>query len=188
MAGTQTKTALTGDDLLALPTGMGQRYELIEGELVTMTPAGYRHGVVALQIGFLLKNYNAQHKLGTLCGAETGFYTRGDDKTVRAPDLAFTAYTKLPAGPLPDGFLRTAPDLVVEVVSPSDRASEIEQKTQEWLDFGVPLVWVVYPETQHVHVYAGRHDQPRILTADDAINGGGILPGFEAPVRAFFQD
>jgi Uma2 family endonuclease len=188
MADAQTKTALTGDDLLGLPTGMGKRYELIEGELVTMTPAGYRHGVVALQIGFLLKNYNAPHKIGTLCGAETGFYTRGDDKTVRALDAAFIAYTKLSAGSLPDGFLRIAPDLVVEVVSPGDRAGEIEQKTQEWLDFGVPLVWVVYPETQHVHVYAGRHDQPRILTAEDAINGGDVLPGFEVPVRAFFQD
>src|SRR5512141_1816821 len=113
MADAQPKTVLTGTDLLDLPMGMGQRYERIEGELITIPPAGYRHGVFALQIGFLLKNYTVQHKAGTVCGAETGFYTRGDDKTVRAPDVAFISYAKLPAGPLPEGFLRIAPDLVV---------------------------------------------------------------------------
>ncbi len=188
MADPQTKTALTGADLLDLPTGMGQRYELIEGELITMTPAGCPHGVVVATVTILVGCYVKQQRLGRTCGAETGFHTRGDDKTVRAPDMAFVSYQKLPAGPLPEGFLRIAPDLVVEVVSPGDRAGEIEQKTQEWLDFGVPLVWIVYPESQHVHVYAGRYDQPRILKAEDKIDGGSVLPGFEAPVGTFFQD
>lgn len=180
---------LTGDDLLKMPSGMGERYELIDGELITMTTASFLHGLVALQSGFLLKSHTSQRKIGRVLGAETGFYTRGDKKTVRAPDVAYISYQKLPAGPLPaETYLDIAPDLVVEVVSPGDRAGEIEQKIQEWLNFGVRLVWVVYPESKRVHVYAGHSDQSRILTVEDAITGGDVLPEFEVPVSAFFED
>lgn len=180
---------LTGDDLLKMPSGMGERYELIDGELIALTPASFQHGLVALQIGFLLKTHTSQRKIGRVVGAETGFYTRGDKKTVRAPDVAYISYEKLPEGPLPaDAYLNIAPDLVVEVVSPGDRAGEIEQKIQEWLDFGVRLVWVAYPESQRVHVFAGHSGQSRILTAPDKITGGDVLPGFEVSVSAFFED
>ncbi len=183
------RTDLTGDDLLDLPTGMGERYELIEGKLVTMTPANFEHGVIALNAGFMLKAYVSQHKIGRVCAAETGFYTRPGKSTVRAPDAAYISYARLPAGPPPADFLRVAPELVVEVVSPGDRAGEIEQKTQEWLKFGVLMVWVVYPESRRVHIYASADpNQPHIRSAEETIEGGDVLPGFQAPISAFFQD
>ncbi len=185
----RSRSNLTADDLASLPTGMGKRYELIEGKLVTLAPTKILHGITTNRISLLLNLYNAEHKLGTLVAAETGFYTRGNDRTVRAPDVAFISFKRLPAEKLKAAgrdFGTVPPDLIVEVVSPSDKTSETEDKVQEWLDFGVAVVWVVYPEKQRMHVFSG--DQSRILHADDRLDGGEALPGFDTPVSAFFED
>ncbi len=186
MVDLKAETTLTGADLLQMPHGMGERYELIEGKLITMAPASFKHGLVAAQVIHVLMVSNADHKSGRVCSSETGFYTRGDDKTVRAPDAAFISYARLPTGPLPEGFLKTAPDLVVEVISPGDRAGEIEQKTQEWLDFGVRVVWVIYPDSQRVHIHtrAGSH----VISAEAPLDGGDVLPGFSIRVSDLFQE
>jgi Uma2 family endonuclease len=186
MAEVQTPAILTGDDLLELSSGMGERYELIDGELITMAAAGFQHGVIGLTIGTLLRIFVSQHKLGRVCAAETGFYTRGNKKTVRAADVAFISYIKLTADSSPTGYLSIAPELVVEVVSPNDKASEIEQKTKEWLDFGVDLVWVVYPESERVHVHS-KSRTFHVLEGNETLDGGDVLPGFETPISTFFQ-
>jgi Uma2 family endonuclease len=126
--------------------------------------------------------------IGILLAAETGFYTRGDDKTVRAPDLAFIRNELIPPDGIPDGYLRIVPDLVVEVVSPNDRAAEVDAKVQEWLKFGVKEVWVAYPATQRFMIYRQGTNSAVILNAGDALNGGSILPGFERTVATFFAD
>lgn len=182
----QAQTLLTGDDLLDLSTGMGQRYELIEGVLVTMAPTNADHGLVESSVSFLLKAFNRQHKLGRVLTGKPGFYTRGDNRTVRAPDVAFISYERLPRGALPPGFLTVAPDLVVEVVSPGDRAGEIDQKAQEWLDFGAKAVWVIYPESQRVYVHTAKGVHR--LSAADTLDGGEALPGFQAMVGEFFEE
>jgi Uma2 family endonuclease len=179
------KKLLTSDDLAKLPSG--KRHELIEGELIRLSPTKPLHGFVALRVAAALILYNNSHHFGTLFAAETGFLTRGNNRTVRAPDVAFISYEKLPAGSKLDDFLAIPPNLVVEVVSPGDRAGEIEQKTHEWLDFGVGMVWVVYPESQRVHIYE-KNNQVRILSVEESIVGDPILPGFESPVRAFFEN
>ncbi len=180
--------SLTGDDLLEIVAeNPGKRFELIEGELIEMSPTGFDHGKFEFLVALVLADYNKSHKWGTILTGETGFYTRGDDKTVRAADVAFISYEKIPAGESHPGYGKVAPELVVEVVSPSDRAGEIENKVQEWLDFGVLLVWVVYPQNRRVHVHSDGK-QFTILNADDAITGGDVLPGFSAKVNQFFED
>jgi len=187
MVDTRVKPKLTADDLAKLPKGMGKRYELIEGELITLAPTKLPHGYVAFNAAVIIGFYNRQHKFGRAFGAETGFYTRGNQYTVRAPDAAIISYQRLPASPMPDDFGSVAPELVVEVVSPSDRKSGLEQKVQEWHDFGVLIVIVAYPRSRQVKVYR-KGEEPQTLKGNDIFDGGDVLPGFSTPVSAFFED
>ncbi len=181
---------LTGDDLLKMPEEMTQGYELIEGMLVpkggALVPTSQKHGKVEFAVAFELGKFNEQYDIGSVLTGDPGFYTRGNNRTVRAPDVAFVSYEKLPPGAEGEGYSRIPPDLVVEVVSPGNSADEIEQKTQEWLEFGVKIVWVLYPQSRRVHVFTAGGGM-RVLNANDAIDGGDVLPGFSAPVSAFFK-
>lgn len=178
---------LTDADLLALPRGQGERYELVEGELRVMTPAGGRHGQIVDTISGEFYLFLKAHRLGIGVTAETGFYTRGDNRTVRAPDYAFIRAEQVPAEGLPEGYLDIPPDLVVEVISPHDRAEAIDQKIEEWLAFGVRAVWVVYPRTERVFVFTQDDPRPSIFTREDTLTGGAVLPGFAVTVQTFFK-
>ena len=138
------KTLLTAEELICLPTA-DRRYELVKGELFEMPPAGGRHGSVAMRIGSLLDTHVLANQSGYVFAAETGFILRRDPDTVRAPDASFVAKDRLPMGELPTGYVDVAPDLAVEVVSPSDRETEVLDKVEEWLQAGSRLVWVLYP-------------------------------------------
>ena len=186
MADTHTRV-WTDADLFALPTGKGERYELVEGELRIMAPPGGKHGQVADAISGEFYLYLKTHRTGVGVTAETGFYTRGDTHTVRAPDYAYISGEKVPAGGLPEGYLDIAPDLVVEVISPHDRAEDVDQKTQEWLAFGARIVWVVYPTTGRIFVYAQGERSPTVYGREDTITGGDVLPGFSVAVGTFFE-
>lgn len=175
---------LTAEDLMNLPTGMGERYELVEGELIRMSPAGGKHGAIANKIAGYIFLYLQKNPIGVGLTAETGYRTRGDDKTVRAPDYSFIRSEKIPAEGIPEGYLTIVPDLVVEVVSPHDKADEIDQKTQEWLNFGVPLVWVVYPKTHRILVF--KQGETHVFKAEDTITGEAVLPDFRIRVDEFF--
>jgi Uma2 family endonuclease len=187
MADVQTQL-LTGDDLLEIVAqNPDKRYELIEGELIEMPPPGLEHAQVENQAAFLLTSHNKKVKLGRVLTGEAGFYTHGHDHQVRGVDVAFISYSRWPADQPNPGYGRFAPELVIEVVSPSDRADKIEEKVQEWLDFGVLLVWVIYPQTQRIHVF--RHgQQPMIMRADEVVSGEDAFPGFSAFVHEFFED
>lgn len=185
MVSIETKQ-LTGDDLLKMPHGAGERYELIEGELVVIAPTGIEHGMTENDVAFPLTLWNRQHDLGRVMTGEVGFYTRGDDHTVRAADVAYISYAALPREASLTGYGRVAPDLVVEIISPGNDADEIEKKTREWLDFGVRMVWNVYPTSQRVHVFTSP-DAARILNATDRLDGGNVLPGFNIQVSEFFR-
>jgi Uma2 family endonuclease len=125
------------------------------------------------------------NELGRVFGAETGFRIARDPDTVRAPDLAFVSHSRLPAGRSPDGYLDLAPDLVVEIVSPSDRAQDVQEKMQDWMQAGSRLGWLFYPARQPVAVYRSA-TEVHLLGPDDELDGGDVLPGFRCPVRDFF--
>ena len=176
------------DDLWLENETTDESYELIEGVLVPRVRTDNEHGAIVMRIGFLLTSYSKQVRPARVTGESSPFYTRFDNKTARKPDVALTLYSEQIAPNQPsDFYMRVPPDLVVEVISPGNSASEIEAKTQEWFAFGVKLVWLIYPDSRRVHVYPNA-DQSLIVRAEAKIDGRETLPGFDAPIAAFFQD
>jgi Uma2 family endonuclease len=176
---------LTADDLLQMPDD-GMRYELVRGELRMSPPPGARHEEIAASIILRVGAYIHEHELGRFYGAP-GFRIERDPDTVRAPDFAFIAAGRLPGDASPRGYPEFGPDLIAEVVSPSDRATEVQEKIEQWLAAGVRMAWLVYPETRSVAVYRSPTNI-RLLSAADTIDGGDVLPGFTCLVRDLFPD
>ena len=178
---TLSRAQMTADELLQLADD-GLRHELIQGELTNMPPSGSEHGHETIWIGRIVSTYILEHDLGFSFGAEAGFIIGSDPDTVRAPNFAFIRKERVPGGRLPKGFFPGAPDLAVEVLSPSDRAVEVEDKIQQWLDAGTLQVWVINLHRRTLTVH--RRDQPpQVLRSDDAVEGGDLLPGFRATVE-----
>ena len=149
-----------------------KRVELVKGVLVVREPAGYTHGKVTVNLTLRIGAHVERSGAGQLFAAETGFTLARHPDTVRAPDLAFIRRERLP-DPDPTGFPDLAPDLVVEVLSPSDRPGEVLAKVADWLSAGTRLVWVVDPERRLARVY--RHhgtDANAILDAAEALTAG----------------
>jgi Uma2 family endonuclease len=180
---TTTSQLVTADELLTMP--QNGPCELIAGEIVKMTPTGYQHGDIELTIGSLLRTHAARNKLGRVVSGEAGFLISRDPDTVRAPDVAFVRQDRQPKSPRK--FFPGAPDLAVEVISPTDRLEDVDNKTQAWLGAGTTLVWVVWPDTRSVVVHRAGQER-RILHEKDSITGEEVLPGFECPVAEFFGD
>ena len=175
---------LTADDLLRLHDE-GVRGELIRGVLSETLPAGHAHGRIVMKLGFELMSFVEPRQLGTLVGSDAGVWLERDPDTVREPDLAYTSAEKIPLDAWIDGYAEVAPDLVVEVASPSDSRREVNDKALMWLSYGVRLVWVVHPDTRTVDIHReGR--TVSTLAGDDDLDGMDVLPGFTCPVRAVF--
>jgi Uma2 family endonuclease len=163
----------------------GSRYELIEGELHQMTPAGFAHGFVISELHGRLWNYIGERKLGVLTGAETGYVIGRNPDTVLAADIAFVRQSRIAELGFPNEYFSEAPALVVEVVSPGDTAEEVDGKMRRWLSAGVELVWVPYPRGRTVTVYRSL-DDIHVLTAGDSLDGGDVIPGFSVRVGDLF--
>ncbi len=172
---------LTADELLHLHIP-DKRVELVKGVLVVREPPGLRHGRVAMELARRLANHADGRGLGRVYAAETGFTLFRDPDTVRAPDVAFVRSERL-LDPEPVGFGDLAPDLVVEVLSPSDRAGAVLAKVADWLSAGTRLVWVVDPERRLARVY--RQDGTEALVArDETLDGEDVVPGFSCALSA----
>jgi Uma2 family endonuclease len=171
---------MTADELFGDPR-FAHGYELIEGRLVKMSPGGNLHGEIAQAFGAILFMFVRQQRLGIVVGAETGFVIElpGRSETVLAPDAAFIRIDRVPPRNSAERrkYLRLAPDLVVEVVSPNDTRPEVEAKAQFWLDAGVRLLWVAWPDTQMVEVWRSGI-ATATLTSVDMLDGYDVLPGF----------
>jgi len=175
---------MTAEELIELPSD-DYKYELVEGELIRMAPTGGEHGVLTVRLGRLLDEYIAAHDLGIVCGAETGFVLRRTPDTVRAPDVSFVAKERIPTTGVPKTYWPFAPDLAVEVVSPSDRFDEVQTKVAEYLTAGTRLVWIVDPATRTVFVYRSLRNV-RALGEEDEIEGEDVVPGFRCPIKQVF--
>lgn len=150
-----------------------------------MAPAGFNHGAVTINLAYRIADQVRKAKLGVVLGAETGFLLRRDPDTVRAPDIAFVRADRLPAGPRPEAYFPGAPDLAVEVISPGDRLTDVEEKVDEYLAAGSREVWVVNPARRTVTVHRPGQN-PVVLREAETVTGGDVLPGFECPLAEIF--
>jgi Uma2 family endonuclease len=174
---------ITADELIRM-TGEVRR-ELVKGELRTMAPAGFDHGAIIDNLQFRLSQHVRAHKLGVILGAETGFKLAKNPDTVRGADIAFIAARRLPPGSRPMGYWEGAPDLAVEVLSPSDTVEEIEEKVDDYLSAGARLVWVVNPRRKTVTIHRTGAD-PVIRREQDSLDADDVVPGFVCRVEEIF--
>lgn len=174
----------TADELLRLPDD-GKRRELIAGELREMTPAGHEHGRVTMRLAGPLSVFVEAHQLGAVYAAETGFLIAENPDTVRAPDIAFVSRSRLAQIFQTRGYFPGAPDLAVEVISPTDSYSDVESKVEQWLDAGSRMVVVADPRNRTVKVYRTITDIT-VLTAAGIFDGSDVVPGFKLPVGQMF--
>ena len=180
-----TKSRLmTAEELLAMPDD-GFRYELARGELVKMPPAGFHHGVTGNRLNLSLSNYVYENELGEVCMAETGFLLERSPDHVLAPDAAFVRQERVESAGEFEGFFPGPPDLAIEVISPSDRYTEVEAKVEEWFNAGTLMVIVVNPRNRTVRVYRSLADSD-LLTEQDTLDGGDVVPGWRLPVSEIF--
>jgi Uma2 family endonuclease len=177
-------TLLTANDLLSLADPDLPR-ELVRGVLRHVMPASPAHGLVVVQATGILWQHVRAHGLGELFSESTAFILARDPDTVLCPDVAFVARERVAAAMLGQPFAELAPDLAVEVLSPSDRPAAVRAKVDEYLGAGVRAVWVLDPATRTVRVHP-RGGVERLLSADDILDGGDVLPGFRCPVAALY--
>ncbi len=181
-----TETQITtAEELLRMPHN-GFRYELVRGILKKMSPAGSKHGKVAMNMAAPLDHYVRKNALGIVYAAETGFRIGSNPDTVRAPDVAFVARERAEEVGDIEGFLPFAPDLAIEVVSPSESYNEVEEKVFEWLDAGCRMVVVVNSRKKRLSVYRSRADI-KILTEEDSLSGEDVVPGWILPLKGIFD-
>ena len=172
------KEYITGEAFFELPNT--EWTELVKGEIVQMSPPGYLHGAIEFTFGRIIGAFVHQHQLGRVIGGEAGIYTRRNPDTVRGVDVAFISNEQL-AKAKSSGYLDVAPELIVEIMSPNDRWSDIMDKLEEYFAIGVKLVWVADPHRQEILAYRSLVEVER-LTPGDTLSGGEALPGFSAPV------
>ena len=175
---------VTAEELLRKPDD-GFRYELVRGKLRRMTPAGNKHGYVTMNLSGPLHQHVRENGLGRVYTTETGFLLARDPDTVRAPDAAFIGRERVEEAGRVEGYWPGAPDLAVEVISPSDTHTEVVEKALAWLEAGCRMVLVVDPGQRTVTVYRSL-DNIRILTEGDTIDGADVVPGWTLPVAELF--
>ena len=180
---------ISADRFIALvgsPEYADRIVELVEGEIIEMPKPSGLHGQITFLLSLKIGNYVVDNGLGIVTAADTGFILERNPEggdTVRGLDIAFLSSSKVPAV-LPDHLVELAPDLAVEVISPSNQATDMHRKIRQLLAAGTMLIWIVYPELRNVdvHTRAGAIT----LNATDNLSGGDVLPGFEIPVREIF--
>lgn len=175
---------MTAEELLAMPDD-GFRYELVRGELVKMAAASFDHGIHASRIVETLLPFVRGNRLGEIPLAEPGFLLGTNPDHVRIPDVGFVSQKRVDAAERPFVFFPGAPDLVVEVISPNDRLSDVHDKIAEWLAAGTLMAIVVNPRNFTVQVHTP--DGITELTEADTLDGGDVVPGWRMPVSEIFE-
>lgn len=166
-----TERHLTAEQFLQMPKD-GHKYELINGEAKEV-PTGGLHGDVTMAVTELLLLAGLR-RLGVMFDSSTGFYMQSGN--IRCPDVSFMRRERLPDGVPPRGFVDGAPDLCVEVISPSEDERDSWVKIGEYFESGAGQVWHVFPERRRVVVYKSM-DDVHTYVADDTVDGGDLLPG-----------
>jgi Uma2 family endonuclease len=184
---TATTRLMTAEEFFewcSRPENRDRHFELEGGKVVEMSRPGEQHGVTCGNAAWVLNTYIRQRRRGYLCANDTGIIWDRDPDTVRGPDLAFYAASRL-FNELNPKYSEEVPQLTVEVLSPNDRMGKVNRRIGQFLKWGVVLVWLLDPEEHTVTVY--RPDRaPEVLEADQELTGDGVLPEFRVRVTEFF--
>lgn len=176
---------LTAEDLLRLHS-QGVKGELIEGVLHETVSVGEEHGHIAGIFITFLNIHIRPKRLGRTGGTDVGVKIQRDPDTVREPDVYYVSAERLPLDVRVQGYLEVVPELVVEIVSPSDSDADVREKIAMWLELGVSMALEVRPASQTITVH--RPGVPALtLTGDDVLDGGDVLPGFSLPLSEIFD-
>ena len=175
---------LTFEEYEELPEDDRYRIELVRGRLVREPQPAEEHARLEVKLIRYLDEFVEAHRLGIVLGT-AGYRLEEDPPTVRGPDLSFLSYARIEGGYPVRKFRRIAPDLAIEVVSPSNRSRDLLDKAHQFLDAGSRLVWVVNPIRRSVTVYRSRTDVT-VLRIQDTLDGADVLPGFSLPLSRLF--
>ncbi len=185
MIATRDEEGTMGVDEYARLPDDGYRAELVRGTVVREPQPGLRHGDIQARLAAVLVRWIDEHRPDLACVGPIGFVLGRHPATVRGPDLAVLATRRFPAADHP-GFVEGAPELVIEIVSPSNRAADIRERVADFLHAGARLVWVIDPGSRSATVH--EPDGPtRHLTSDDHLDGRDLLPGLRVPVASLFR-
>jgi len=176
---------MTADEAIELHTETGARYEIVEGEPSEMAPAGGEHGGTEVRVASRLDRFVEDHPIGRVFAGEVLCRLKSDPDTARAADVAFMRTERLPNGRLPVGPVEGAPDLVVEIISPSDSAIEVQEKIAQWLEGGAVVVWTLYLRRRSVMIWRVTGASPE-LREDAEVDAEPVLPGFRCRARDLF--
>lgn len=183
------KRLFTADDLWelqSLPENQDKNFELIDGEVYEVTPNSLTSGLIALELAFYLKLYVREHDLGYVAGTDAGF-TLSPGNTLE-PDVAFIAKSRL--SKMPERYFEGAPDLAVEVVSPTDSAKATLRKAKRYLMAGTDLVWILYPADKTADACTLTPEGDMVIheiAVDGQLDGGKVIPGFKVALKDVFK-
>lgn len=176
---------LTAEDLLRLHS-QGVKGELIDGVLREKVSAGAEHSFIAIRLGGEFDRHARRHRLGRVGGTDGGVLISRNPDNVREPDVFFVSAERLRLDVRVQGYLEVVPELVVEIVSPSDSERDVREKIDMWLEHGVSIALEVRPASRSILVHRPGV-QTLTLTGDDVLDGGEVLPGFSLPLSEIFD-
>jgi len=179
---TQPVRVVTAEELFQYPDS--KYYELVRGVPRVCEPPGGVHGWIAGRLVALLGDHVERLGLGTVL-VEAGYVLDRAPDTVRGPDVSFVSLARLPPDLIPEQFIPGAPDLAVEILSPSSRWSEVEETIADYLAAGARLVWVVDPGERRV-IMRYPDCPPRIVAAGESLDGEDVVPGFALALAELF--
>ena len=182
---TTARPLMTAEELARLPDD-GYQNEFVRGVLHRMSPTGFEASNIAARLTVEIGIHAKALGLGELTGADGGYELESDPDTVLAPDVAFVRAERLPPPEERQSFPAIAPDLVVEVISPSDRLRAVNKKVDRYLANGVQMAWVFNPRRKTVAVRRPNYPA-QVLRTGDMLDGEEILPGFHLPVADVFR-
>ena len=176
---------MTAEEFMKADLGEGT-FELVRGEVVEVAPPMPDHGRVCANVVFTLESYGRQSGSGYVLANDSAVLTRRGPDTVRGPDVCFYRHDRWPRSEVGAGLPPVSPNLVVEVISPTNRPGETLVKVGEYLEVGLPLVWIVYPKSRTVAIHRSLDEPPDVLKEDAVIENLPELPGFRCAVADFF--
>ena len=176
---------ITAEELLKLHS-KGVRGELIRGVLCETPLSGLEHAEIVANLSGILGIFNRQARIGRLMAGGPGIWIERSPDTVRAPDIAFYSAERLASDVSIPGYAEIVPDLAIEVVSPNDTVTEVNDKARMWVASGVKLLWVVWPRWRTVEIFRPGENVVE-LSGDAILEGQDILPGFSTPITEIFD-